>query len=500
MAWLDGGVASGPGNETTQTVSGLDVGAADADRWIIAAVAILPDSATGFSGVTIGGETATQMGSIQSEGFTRIGYWKANVPTGTTAAVAVTANGTLYDTAVAVARYVGEPTFSDIAIDDTHASGVYSLTIDVPEDGELLAVLVYQYDTTTADWTGATEDFEDASSSSVHLHGASATGLSEETARAIAVTMGRTTNFFNDALTAITFTLPPGVDAVFDPAVFDSLIFDAGASGGPFNRAAAIVGVGTFGAAAVRTLRRSAAAGAVSGVSASAAVTLRRPAAVGASSSFSALGRLLRSRSAQVVSVGGFAARAIRTLRRSAGVVGLSTFVAEAQTAAVIARAAQVVAASSFGAAYALVRRRAAAVASGSSLAATAARTLRRSASAAATSTFTAAAEAVSLFSRAASAVAASTFLALPGLTRRRAAGIVASSAFAGSPVRALRRSAAIAAAAVFRAEREIVGEFTADDEIAIVFAVPAVVVVGAVGIVPVAAARGALPFKWRGA
>lgn len=207
MSFLSAGVASGPGNQTTQTVSGLDAGAAVSNRWLVVPIALFPNSATGFSSVTIGGETATQMGTTQSDGYTLVGWWKANVPTGTTVDVQVTANGTLYDTAVAVSRFIGEPTLAEIASDDNHSGGVYSLNIDVPADGNLLAFLVYQYDSASATWTGAVEDLDDVGSGGVHIHGASETGLSSQSGRSVTATMSRTTNFFNDIMSAITFTV-----------------------------------------------------------------------------------------------------------------------------------------------------------------------------------------------------------------------------------------------------------------------------------------------------
>ena len=97
------------GNKTIYTFSGMNFGAADADRWIW----ILGggyDGSTGanISSVTIGGITAT---TVFKYGFNPPGRpslvrfaYRANVPTGTTGDVVLTFNQTMNDAGIGVFR------------------------------------------------------------------------------------------------------------------------------------------------------------------------------------------------------------------------------------------------------------------------------------------------------------------------------------------------------------------------------------------------------------
>lgn len=214
MPWLTHGRASNNGQ--THTITGLDFGAADADRWIIVGHHAEMWDADTVTGMTIGGVTATLMGTIQRDDYMRVSYWKAHVPTGTSGSVVVTYGegssgyNRAWNCGVAVARVIGEPTLHAIAVSWTHTSQVYSTTIDVPEDGELLALVSWAYDTRTTTWAGATVDFQDDDIDTPRLSGASASGLSAQTGRTVSATQSPTGFATNDALSVITVTVPGG--------------------------------------------------------------------------------------------------------------------------------------------------------------------------------------------------------------------------------------------------------------------------------------------------
>lgn len=204
--WIDYGHQGSDGNPLT--VAGLNIGTADTNRWIIAATVAPFFSATDFTGATIGGVSATLLTKDVSTEM-RVAFWKANVPTGTTASVVVTANGTMWALAVAVAVCDGEPTLFDAEYDRTVSANTWEVNIDVPANGNLLAVHYEEYPTITSrTWTGAAADFGDALGN-IRFAGASAHSLSAETGRLVRIV---TDSNFNNAhnLAVISFSLPGG--------------------------------------------------------------------------------------------------------------------------------------------------------------------------------------------------------------------------------------------------------------------------------------------------
>ena len=74
-------------SNATRTFAGLSIGPAASDRWVIAALAINNNTSRSLSAVTIGGVAATLLyaaPTLSADGL-RFEFWKANVPTGTTA-------------------------------------------------------------------------------------------------------------------------------------------------------------------------------------------------------------------------------------------------------------------------------------------------------------------------------------------------------------------------------------------------------------------------------
>ena len=114
MPFLDRGFTSGGGGGNPSIdVSALNIGDAAADRWVVACavVAFRADGgnpASDFASSTIGGASATLL-SKNIAAPQQIAFYKALVPSGTTATVNLTANGDMWGCFVAVATFDGEP-------------------------------------------------------------------------------------------------------------------------------------------------------------------------------------------------------------------------------------------------------------------------------------------------------------------------------------------------------------------------------------------------------
>lgn len=169
------------------TFTGLTVGAADADRWVIAAVELNHAFSTAVTGVTIGGVAATQLyqaPTLTGPGIT-LSWWKALVPTGTTADVFVQCNSTWYDGAVATYHCIGEPLVFDTAHDNTYTGTTFSVTVDVAEGGAVLALVRNDGAGTLTGWSGVAADQTDET---YRVYVASQDELTAETGRTVSWT------------------------------------------------------------------------------------------------------------------------------------------------------------------------------------------------------------------------------------------------------------------------------------------------------------------------
>ncbi len=160
------GVSHDNTSTATPSFAGVSIGAADATRrvwavvhWTIANAARTLNSATiGGVGGTIHAQTTTGPTSAQLD--TGIAIISALVPTGTTAAVALTFNNTVTRTSLGIYRAINEVNSSPHATmtDNTLSSNVNSGTINIPGTGMLVAGSTAA---TTAGqtntWTGVTE-------------------------------------------------------------------------------------------------------------------------------------------------------------------------------------------------------------------------------------------------------------------------------------------------------------------------------------------------------
>lgn len=186
------GIGGGGSNQNSFTsFTPQDIGVADPDRWVIAGLYLNYNTARTLGSVTIGGVSATLMYATPDLGASdgsRVEYWKANVPTGTTATVVVTAtSGLMYDGTSGLWVAYAEPIFSAGAFDNTYSGTTLSVTIDVPDDGAVIAMAAnpgVNGRTVTA-ISGVALDF---TSSTYSTAGASEDLLAAETGRTVSVT------------------------------------------------------------------------------------------------------------------------------------------------------------------------------------------------------------------------------------------------------------------------------------------------------------------------
>lgn len=202
---------------TSWTASSMSIGTASSDRWVIVAVWVQLNAGTGISSVTIGGNSASSLGTVQSNGAFRYGLYAANVTTGTTADVVVTVSGgtpTFYESTVDIyIEDAGEPTFDAVSTIDTSSSGSpdyeLSTTITTATDGNYIIGFAHGTGGATGiDWTaGATEDAEQYVNTFFRTSVASEVVATAETNRSVTAELVGATYQFNEAL--IVWSLEP---------------------------------------------------------------------------------------------------------------------------------------------------------------------------------------------------------------------------------------------------------------------------------------------------
>ena len=204
---------SGSISAASYTWTGMAIGAAASDRWVIAALQINNNGAQYLASVTIGGVAATLLYSAPAAGTARVRfeYWAAPVPTGTTANVAVTSDGgPIWDGACATYYCAGEPTFFDGEHDATYTGTTFSVAIDVPEGGAVIATASNDGSGVLSGWVGATVDDTDNSEQTYH---ASADELTAETGRTVSFTStvaSSSANFYGLAVLSVSIPMTGG--------------------------------------------------------------------------------------------------------------------------------------------------------------------------------------------------------------------------------------------------------------------------------------------------
>ena len=204
---------SGSISAASYTWTGMAIGAAASDRWVIAALLINNNGAQYLASVTIGGVAATLLYSAPAAGTARVRfeYWAAPVPTGTTANVAVTTDGgSMWDGACATYYCAGEPTFFDGEHDATYTGTTFSVAIDVPEGGAVIATASNDGSGVLSGWVGAAADSTDDTEQTYH---ASADELTAETGRTVSFTStvaSSSTNFYGLAVLSVSIPMTGG--------------------------------------------------------------------------------------------------------------------------------------------------------------------------------------------------------------------------------------------------------------------------------------------------
>lgn len=200
--------ASTTGSGFTWTSGSFDIGAASSDRWIYVGVLVVRRNATQLPTVTIGGVSATAVGTTVSNGARDLAFFRANVQSGTTATVVLTdpasTTNAWWEVGVGVWIADGEPTLFDQGSDTTQSSGTLSTLVNVDTNGAVLAIMTCSAAGSNS-WTGATEDFD--TSSPTVFSGASEDQLSAQTGRTVSVATPQNFDFEN-ALKVISLSPP----------------------------------------------------------------------------------------------------------------------------------------------------------------------------------------------------------------------------------------------------------------------------------------------------
>jgi hypothetical protein len=166
ISYTTGGLGSTNGTSPTPSFTDLAIGAAAADRKVVACIYVLTLTGRTITGVTIGGIAATQVKAASNggAGVRMAEFWVADVPTGTTATVAVTiSGGNILGAGAIVYRMTGAGSSTPFDTDeDTDGSDPQTGSIDVPANGAAIGFTFGNTSGRTFAWTGLTEDVDAA--------------------------------------------------------------------------------------------------------------------------------------------------------------------------------------------------------------------------------------------------------------------------------------------------------------------------------------------------
>lgn len=196
---------------TTYTFSGASIGAVKDRRWIIVIPAGQSNATCTISSVTIGGVTATSIGSQQTgTPNVVIGMHALAVPTGTTADIGVTFSGSVFRCGCAVFSLSSDfaPTTPwDFQSDNTVSANALGVTLSVPALGcAIAASFSFTTSATSHVWTGVTEDYDTTvEANTVGFSGGSFITRPQNTALSITDTISGTPNTSLSALVAASF-------------------------------------------------------------------------------------------------------------------------------------------------------------------------------------------------------------------------------------------------------------------------------------------------------
>ena len=175
---------------TEVTYSSCDIGTADADRWVVITINSAGGGSSSVSSVTIGGVSATITRTAydsHEQEYAAIAY--AKVPTGATADIVVTYSSTtpnrigvftiVLSSGATLAEYAGY----------VDTNGDLSTTIDIAENGVVIAAYCTGKQTANHTWTNMTERYDEEISAS-RCTAASYQATSAEIGRSISCSNG----------------------------------------------------------------------------------------------------------------------------------------------------------------------------------------------------------------------------------------------------------------------------------------------------------------------
>ncbi|MBN9497866.1 MAG: hypothetical protein J0H39_14005 [Alphaproteobacteria bacterium] len=175
---------------TTYTFSSLSLGAADATRRIVVAIAGQRlGSPAEVSSVTVAGISASRV-KVQQTGNGNdhtVELWAAAVPTGTSGNVVVTFNTGHLRCSVSVFRLLDAAATAHATSSATNSSAAVSAAIDIPADGVAIAA-AYDNGNTTYTWTNLTERTDQGGAGNNTLSTACDDFASAQSARSITAT------------------------------------------------------------------------------------------------------------------------------------------------------------------------------------------------------------------------------------------------------------------------------------------------------------------------
>lgn len=189
------------GNDgSSYTFSGQSIGTADADRTVVVAVGSRKaGAATTITGVTVGGNAATQLVQ-QSNTVTNtcvVGLYAIDVASGTTADIVVTFGASMIRCGISVYRVLGISTTPHDTATSTSSPNL-DTSIDVTADGGIIGVAFGGSTGPLFTWSGITQDYDESVGAEVSAF----SSASDEFASASTVNVQAGPSAFVDAVAA----------------------------------------------------------------------------------------------------------------------------------------------------------------------------------------------------------------------------------------------------------------------------------------------------------
>ncbi len=180
-------------DSATYTFTNHSIGTAATGRIVLVCVSSREGTSFDISSVTIGGTTATQLGSWTASVASNLEFWALQVDTGTTATIVVNFTATANRCAIATYALNNVVSVEAYDSDQSAASGVGSrtATLNTPDGGAIIA-FVQQLTNNTVTWSGTagvTEDWDTVVETNM-FSGASATTTLQTNVTAIATFSG----------------------------------------------------------------------------------------------------------------------------------------------------------------------------------------------------------------------------------------------------------------------------------------------------------------------